>query len=278
MRGKGEAYWGVYPYLEIGGIRVATHDLFSVLALLVGFAIYYRDLRIRRLLEPRIVFISLCALVGGAIGARLLLAWEHLDFYAQYLGSAPITWVIENGGKSLIGAIVGGWVAILIAKRALRYPRSTGDSYAFALPIGVAIGRIGCFLSELPLGKPTDLPWGVRVDPAAAAAFPYCPGCDLPMHPTMVYEIAFNVVAVLVLWRVRRRFVVNGDLIRAYLLAAAVFRFAVEFIRTSPPQLLGLTAPQLVLIPILVYLTMHFARRWRSGTYKLPAAPVASTA
>jgi prolipoprotein diacylglyceryltransferase len=259
--------------MEIGGIRVATHDVFTVLALLVGFTLYYRDLKHRQLLEPRIILISLAALVGGAIGARLLLAWEHLDYYREYLGTQPLTWVVENSGKSIIGAVVGAWIAIKIAKHALGYRRSTGDSYAFALPLGMAIGRIGCYLSELPLGKPTSLPWGVSVDPSAAAAFPYCPGCELPMHPTMLYEIAFNLVAVVLLWRFRHRVVVQGDLIRSYLLAAAIFRFLVEFIRTSPPQVFGLTAPQLILIPVIAYLTLHFVTEYRRGVYRLPPAP-----
>ena len=65
-----------------------------------------------------------------------------------------------------------------------------------AIPVATAIGRVGCFLSELPLGTPTTLPWGVSVSAEAAAAFARCPGCELPMHPSMLYEIAFNLVAV----------------------------------------------------------------------------------
>jgi phosphatidylglycerol---prolipoprotein diacylglyceryl transferase len=268
----------VHPFVDIGGLRLATHDVFSLLALAVGFGIYYRDLRRRRLLEPRIVLISLGALLGAAVGARLLLAWENPAYWTENAGRVPLSALLEHSNKSIIGAIVGAWLAIAIAKRALGYRRSTGDSYAFALPIGMAIGRIGCFLSELPLGKPTDLPWGISVSPQAAAAFPDCPGCELPMHPTMLYEIAFNLLAVALLWHYRHRFVINGDLIRGYLLAAALFRFAVEFIRTSPEQVAGLTAPQLVLIPFLVYLALHFVRQARSGVYRVPPAPMPATA
>jgi prolipoprotein diacylglyceryltransferase len=265
------------PYLDIGTLRIGTHDLFTTIALLVGFVIYYRDLRARGLLESRIFFISLGALVGGAIGARTVLAWEHLDWYGPALANHSLTWVIENSGKSIIGAIVGAWVAMAMAKRALGYRRSTGDAYAFALPVGMVIGRVGCFLSELPLGKPTDLPWGVSVDPAAASAFAYCPGCELPMHPTMLYEIAFYLVAIGILFGLRRRIVVRGDLVRVFLLAAGLFRFLVEFIRTSPPQAFGLTAPQLVLIPLLALLVAHFVRQVRRGAYSMPAAPLALT-
>jgi len=204
----------------------------------------------------------------------LLLAWEHLDWYGPALAQYPISWVIENSGKSIIGAVVGAYVMVLVAKRWLGYTRSTGDCYAFALPIGVAIGRIGCFLSELPLGKSTDLPWGIRVSPEAAAAFPYCPGCDVGMHPTMLYEIGFNLLAIAVLLAIRPKVVVQGDLLKLYLLGAGVFRLLVEFIRTSPPQVLGLTAPQLVLIPLLGLLVIHFVRQFRRGVYRMPAPPL----
>lgn len=257
---------------ELGPIRLVTHDVFTVLGLLAGLALYYRELRRRGMLEERIVWISIAVVLGGAIGARLITAWEHLEYYA-ILDEAPLTWVIEHSGKSLIGAIAGGWLAGVAAKRALGYPHSTGDCYALAIPVAVVIGRVGCFLSELPLGTPTDLPWGVRVDPAAAAAFVRCPGCDGPMHPSMLYEIAFNLVAIAAILRWGRRVPAPGDLLKAYLLVAFAFRFGVELVRGNEVQALGLTGPQIVLIPLLALLAVHFLRQARAGAWRLPEAP-----
>jgi len=257
---------------ELGPFRLGTHDVFTILGLLVGLAIYYRELRRRGILEERIVLVSVAVILGGAVGARLITAWEHLDYY-RLLGEAPLTWVIEHSGKSLIGAIAGGYLAGVLAKRALGYHRSTGDRYALAIPVAIVIGRIGCFLSELPLGTPTDLPWGIRVDPAAAAAFVRCPGCNLPMHPSMLYEIAFNLVAAGAIVRWGRRVPVPGDLLKSYLLAAGTFRFFVEFVRGNEVQALGLTGPQIVLIPLLALLAAHFLRQRRVGAWRLPLAP-----
>lgn len=257
---------------QVGPVTILTHDAFTILALVVGLAIYYRELVWRGWLDGPIVWISLAAIVGGAIGARTITAWEHLDYYAAF-ADRPFTEVIEGSGKSIIGAVAGGYLAIALAKRWFHYTRSTGDCYVLAIPVATAIGRVGCFLSELPLGTPTTLPWGVSVSPAAAAALAACPGCELPMHPSMLYEIAFNVVAIAVIWRFRTRVPVPGDALKAYLLAAAVFRFLVEFVRGNEPQALGLTGPQWVLIPLGGLLIVHFIRRRRAGAYRVPAPP-----
>ena len=265
----------MHPVLfEVGTVPVGTHDAFSVVAILIGFGIYYAELRRRGWLEPRIVWISLAALIGAAIGARVVTAWERPDWWLAY-ASVPLTQALEISGKSIIGAVAGGYVAITLSKRALGYRRSTGDAYVLALPIATAIGRIGCFLTELPLGTPTTLPWAVRVDPSAAAGFPACPGCAGPMHPTMLYEVAFNAIAALVLWMVRDRVPVPGDALKLYLLAATIFRLLVEYLRTSPQQALGLTAPQWVLMPLVSLLLLHFARQAWRGAWRLPQAPPA---
>jgi phosphatidylglycerol:prolipoprotein diacylglycerol transferase len=258
--------------LQLGPITVMTHDAFTVLALGVGLAIYYRELRTRGWLGGPIVWISLAAVLGGAIGARVITSWEHLEVYAAF-ADRPFSEVIEHSGKSILGALAGGYVAIGLTKRAFGYTRSTGDCYLLAIPVATAIGRVGCFFSELPLGTPTSLPWGISVDPAAATAFARCPGCLVPMHPSMLYEIAFNLIAIVVILRYRDRVPVPGDAVKAYLLAAGIFRFFVEFVRGNEPQALGLTGPQWVLIPLVALLVLHFVRQLRRDAYRVPAAP-----
>jgi prolipoprotein diacylglyceryltransferase len=262
---------------QSGPLVLGTHDVFSVIAVVVGFAIYYATLGRRGWLDERIVLVSLAVLFGGVVGARVVTGWENLDDYGRAVDAGvPLTYALMHGNKSLVGALVGGYLGGVLAKRALGYDRSTGDAYVFALPIAIAIGRVGCFLSELPLGTATSLPWGISVDPSAAAAFARCPDCALPMHPSMLYEIAFNVVAVgLLLWA-RPRIVVRGDLLKAYLLAAGVFRFLVEFVRGNEVQAFGLTGPQLVLIPCVALLVAHFVRQARRGIYQVPEPPPAS--
>ena len=254
--------------LEIGPITLYTHDFFTVLGILAGLALYYRALRRDGALDNRIVLISLAAITGGAIGARLLTSWEVVDEVRA--AGLPLTYVITHGPRSILGGLAGGYLAIVLSKRALGYTLSTGDYYAAAIPLALAIGRVGCFLAELPLGTPTDLPWGMTVSPEAAAAFPRCPGCNGPMHPSMLYEIGFHTAAFALIATRGPLLPIRGDTLKAYLLAYGVFRFGVEFVRGNEVQAWGLTGPQIVLIPLVGLLVVHFARRLRSGAYRLP--------
>jgi phosphatidylglycerol:prolipoprotein diacylglycerol transferase len=244
-----------------GDFTLYTHDVFSVVAILVGLGIYYVELRRRGWLEPRIVWISMAAVLGAGVGMRLATAWERPDWWVTY-AALPLSQALEVSGKSIIGAIAGGYLAIAVSKRALGYHRSTGDAYALAIPVATVIGRIGCFLSELPLGTPTTLPWGISV------------AGSVPMHPTMLYEIGFNLIAAVLVWRYRRRVPVPGDALKLYLLAAGIFRFLVEFLRTSPRQALDLTAPQWILMPLVALLCIHFIRQIQRRAWRIPAAPM----
>jgi phosphatidylglycerol---prolipoprotein diacylglyceryl transferase len=259
----------MHPVLvEIGPFTIGTHDAFTLAGFAAGFVIYYRALRRDGLLDQRIVLISIAAILGGALGARLITGWEVADEVSA--ANLPITYVLTHGPRSILGGLAGGYLAIYLSKRALGYTVSTGDYYAAAIPLALAIGRVGCFLTELPLGTPTGLPWGMTVSPEVAAAFPRCPGCGGPMHPSMLYEIGFHAIAFGLIATLGPLLSVRGDTLKAYLLAYGLFRFAVEFVRGNEVQAFGLTGPQLVLFPLVGLLVVHFVRQVRSGAYRLP--------
>jgi prolipoprotein diacylglyceryltransferase len=263
----------MFPILyQNGPFILYTHDFFTMLGLLVGLSLYYYELHRRDMLDYRIFWISLAALLGGGIGARLSVVWQHPAYYAD-IGNVPVSYYFAHSGKSIIGGIAGGYLAIVLAKRAFRYTRSTGDCYAAAIPLAMAVGRVGCFLSELPLGTPTNLPWGVTVSEEAARHYQVCPYCNGKMHPSMVYEIIFHLAAFFLILRYRDRLLVQGDALKIYLLSAAVFRFLVEYVRGSEPVLLGLTGAQVALIPLTIPVAFYFVRQWHRGVYRMPAPP-----
>jgi phosphatidylglycerol:prolipoprotein diacylglycerol transferase len=98
-----------------------------------------------------------------------------------------------TGGKTIVGALAGGLISVELIKRYIGLRTSTGDLYAIPLALGIAIGRIGCFLTGLSdntYGTPTNLPWAVNF------------GDGIPRHPTQLYEIIFLLALIPILYRV----------------------------------------------------------------------------
>ena len=84
-----------------------------------------------------------------------------------------------------------------VTKRIVGYKDRTGDLFAPAVAVALAIGRFGCFLTEKP-GTPTQGGWGIVLDEAAATRLGSPAGVGL--HPSFIYEIVFHTVAFLLLW------------------------------------------------------------------------------
>jgi phosphatidylglycerol:prolipoprotein diacylglycerol transferase len=255
------------PDLTVGVVSINTHDLFMGLALVIGLAVFRAESRHQGVHDERIWVMVAGIVAGGAIGGRLsgvLQAWVNED-------GTPLYLVWAFGGRSIIGGLMGAYIGALIAKRLVGYPHRTGNVFAPAVAIGLAVGRIGCFLTEAP-GRPTSVPWAVHINPVAAASIPDCPGCvaGQGMHPSFLYEVVFLVGVFLVLrfWA-RDRVSVPGELFPLFLACYATFRFLVEFTRANPVVVAGLTWSQIVILILSPLIVRHLVTQARRGTYAL---------
>lgn len=246
------------PLMTLGDVEIGWHNLFVALGALAATAVYFWEARRRGVLSQDVAVIALGTLVFGAIAARL-------SSIARYAGSdaeAPAgAWAYS--GMSILGGLAGAYVGAVLTKRWLGYRAKTGDLFAPAIALGMAVGRWGCFLTEEP-GAPTSLPWGIHLSPAAAARIPDCEGCvaGVAMHPSFLYEIAFHAAMFVVLMKLRGRVRSNGsELLKIYFLVYAVFRFLVEFVRGNDALFAGLSRSQLFLIPTTALLVAYFVRR-----------------
>jgi prolipoprotein diacylglyceryltransferase len=221
------------------------HALFEAAAYAVGFRLFLRERRRRALpaLADResSLAIGIGAILGAALGAKIAY-WLYDPVYA--LAGFP-DWVHLLQGKSIIGALLGGLAGVEIAKKLDGVRGSTGDAFVWPLMLGMAIGRIGCFLSGLDdhtAGNPTSLPWGVDF------------GDGVPRHPTQLYEVAFlGALAALFAWRgdrLRR----PGDRFRAFMVGYLAYRLCIESIRPIPFHYFGLLSGlQLLCVAGLLY-------------------------
>lgn len=254
----------MFPEWHLGPVTVPVHNLFVALGVSAALIVFISEARRRGAVNEQSVVAAAGALVGGAIGMRLSGWVRHLDFSAN--SSLEYAW--QFGSRSILGGLLGAYLGVLIAKRIGGYHGKTGDLFAPAVALGMAIGRIGCFLTEAP-GRPTAMPWGIH----APASVPGCPGCltGQAMHPSFLYEIAFQLAAFAVLMRLRQRITHPGELFVIYVAAYAVFRFFVEFFRANETVWLDLTRPQWFLLPSLALISVRLWVGYRRGYYRLSA-------
>lgn len=255
----------MHPVLfHVGPFAVPSHGFFVGLALLLGGLVFAGETRRRQVWDDRLLVVVAGLLVGGALGGRLA---GVLDA-ATRDGVGAAAWAWQNGGRSILGGLSGAYLGAVLAKRWVGYPHRTGDLFAPAVALALAVGRIGCFLAEAP-GRPTALPWGITVDPTVAGSIPRCPGClaGQPMHPSFLYETAFCLFALGALLWLRSRITAPGELLVIFLAGYAVFRLLVEFTRANEVIWLGLTRSQLFLLATIPLLVWRLLRAARAGRY-----------
>lgn len=255
----------MFPVIsDLAGNAGVTHGVFVALGLAVGFWIFYRTVTQANAWDDRFIYMIVGIAVGGALGERL----GSVVQIASSQGVDSITSAWLYGGRSILGGLAGAYVGALIGKRISGYSTPTGDYFAPAIAVGLAIGRIGCFLTEAP-GRASTLPWAISVPPTSVPLLPQCPACvaGQSMHPSFIYEIVFLLIAYFALERYGERIEAPGERLVLFLAAYSVFRFGVEFTRSNPPAVAGLSSSQIFLLSVSPLFIWKVVRQARLGTY-----------
>ena len=127
------------------------------------------------------------------------------------------------------------------------------DAVAPALILGQAFGRFGNFMNGDAHGRPTDMPWGIVFPPESIAGteFP-----SMALHPTMLYELAINLMIFVFLWFVlRRKEAKDGFSFAVYFALYSTGRLFVEYFRADSLMIGPVKAAQLVSIILIVAVT-----------------------
>jgi prolipoprotein diacylglyceryltransferase len=199
---------------------VRWHFVFELLAYSVAFRLYLSARRRQGdfLDERRRWSVVVAAIVGAAVGSKVLYWLE--DPFKTAAHWTDLTYLM--GGKTIVGAILGGTIAVEWMKRRAGIEQRTGDLFAIPLAMGIAIGRIGCFLAgkgDDTYGTPTSLPWGVDL------------GEGIPRHPVQLYEVAAMILLAVLLPRIKPPQFQAGDRFRAFVLGYYAWRLAVDFLK-----------------------------------------------
>ena len=205
--------------------------------------------------DERLVLIYLAALAGAFLGAKLVYlaaeGWLHWHDANR--------WVILATGKSITGALLGGYLAVEITKRLLKYTGTTGDWFAVIAPVGIMLGRIGCMMQGCCLGKVCEVKWFTINDANGIARW-----------PASQMEFLFNAVMIGVVLILRRQKILPGQHFHIYLMAYGLFRFFHEFLRATPQILGPISGYQIAALLVALLGLAGFITRWQQG--KLRAA------
>ena len=224
----------------------------------------------------------LWVVVLAVIGARIYhVVHEWESTYADNLALIPQVW---RGGIGIPGAIAGGALAIFIWTRSRELNTARWlDIFAPALLLGQAIGRLGNFVNQELYGPPTTLPWGIPID-AAHRVPPWDNLAAYPVdatrfHPLFAYEALLNLLGMVVLLLVIRRFgqrLFAGDVALLYIMWYGAVRSGLETFRTDNWLIAGVpTAIWLGMIAFVLsaaWLVIRHRRGWGSPLIRPPTS------
>ena len=242
--------------LRVPGLGVSFYSFGVLLALGVVAGVLLARARFRREgLDPEMVYdLAIVTLLAGLIGARLF-------YVAEFWGETVNSWLdvlrIWEGGIVLYGGAFGALAGFLLYRALVRFPTlATLDAIAPSLMLGLAIGRVGCWLNGCCYGRlctipglgasfpPDSPPWRAEV---LQRMIPLDAVGTLPLYPTQLFSALNAVLIVLLLsayYPLRRR---DGEVFGLLLLTYPPTRFLVEMFRDDEATLLsGFTVSQVV--------------------------------
>jgi prolipoprotein diacylglyceryltransferase len=212
--------------------------------LLIGAVYWYRHSRG----QNDLLLIYLGALVGGFAGAKIayLLAEGWLEW------QQPDRWLRWATGKSVLGGLLGAYAGVEITKHLTGHKKSTGDAFAVIVPVGILLGRVGCYLNGCCLGRPV------------AGVFATRDVNGIARWPAPFVEGLFQVVILITILLLQRRCLLRDRLFFLYLTAYGLFRFAHEFLRDTPRVFMSLSGYQFIALGMAALGLVMLRRRTKT--------------
>jgi phosphatidylglycerol---prolipoprotein diacylglyceryl transferase len=267
----------VYPLtFTIGSFQITGYGIMMMVGFLVAGWTIQQQLREQGHSEDYAWDIVVAAVIGGIVGAKL--------WYVVLTRDAGA--LLERGGLVWYGGFIGGCAGVIINGALKKVPiRYTAQLVAPAIPIGYALGRVGCFMVQDDYGVPTSLPWGMRFPEGLPASTAFnmnsqfgvpipegvLPTEVLAVHPTQLYEVILMTAAFALIWRLRNRPMGTGWLFGLYLALAGLERFAIEFLRAKDDRFFGgFTLAQFTSVTLVTVGVVVIARIGRLGPVGFP--------
>jgi len=239
----------------IGAISVRWYGIMVALAVIT--LIVWAMLAVRRganLTYSTVINAAIVGIPSGVIFSRLLHVIDYWDYFAAHPSQ-----IIGGEGLTIYGAVLGAalgiWIYSRITKKNFGY---LADVLAPGIILAQAVGRVGCTINGCCYGVESHLPWAViYTHPESLGPL------GIPVHPTQVYEIIYNLIVFGILVALRKRFRPDGSLFLIYLTFYAAWRLGIDFIREGTDFLFGLHEAQVISIIVLIITITLLAWRTR---------------
>ena len=253
-------------FIQIGPLRIYFYALCIIVGIVLAGIWTARRLGQRGGERGAVFDFVVWSLVLGILGARLYHVVTHWgDYFGE--GRNPLEiFAFWNGGIAIFGALIGGGIGVLIASRltGIRF-WSFADALVPGIMLAQAVGRLGNWFNHELFGGPTTLPWGLEIE-STNPAFPIGLPEGTLFHPTFLYEALWNLLGIVVLLAIERRWRPRwGTFFALYLVWYGIGRALVESLRVDPSLLfLGLRTNVLAaLLAIVVGVVIFVVQRRR---------------
>ena len=230
---------------------VSWHGFFSFIAVASAVILVGRWAPLRGVDPDDIYSIAIWAIIGGVIGARLVHVIDNWsDIYVQRPSQILAIW---SGGIGVWGGILGGFMGGSIYALIAKHPVGLiADLTAPVMLYSQTIGRLGDIVNGEHCANATDLFFGMRwIHPETVARI-CANGFTTDVQPVIVYQMAWNILALAIVWRLRGRLKPDGMLFALYLALYSVGRFGVSLMREDRVWALGLQEAHYIALLVLV--------------------------
>ena len=234
---------------HVGPLRVTLYGILIAIGVAIAWQVTERTFLARGGDGDVLAKILGRVLIFGFLGARLAYVSTHLSLFEVDVCKVISIW---HGCLALYGGLTAGAIAgYLYSRKWDANFVDLLDGMAVGVPLAQALGRWGNYFNQELFGTPTDLPWGLEIDPPfRPEAYPDAE----TFHPTFLYESIWNVaLAFFIAWVGRRYPQMRGRLIGIYFVGYGLIRFLMELIRTDTTfRFLGLSRNGWVSIGVIL--------------------------
>ena len=215
----------MHPVLiNIGPLTIHSYGFFVAAAFLASMAWTCREARAKGLDHALVSDLGFYVVLGAILGARILYILINPVYFFHHPLEIVMFWkggLVFLGG-AIMATIAGYWYLSKKNQPLWKWM----DAIAVSVPLGQAIGRIGCTMAGCCYGSPCELPWAITfTDPNSLAPV------NIPLHPTQLYHCLAGLITFGILLGVKRFFKTDGTLTGLMLMIYALFRFSIEFFR-----------------------------------------------